>query len=72
MEVLKGKFDFIDEARKRRYGISSQREKTKMIGFLISEGANVFRWPKQVIERDTDPAIKVWRNKRGREERICL
>lgn len=30
------------------------------------------RWPKQVIEHDTDPAIKVWRNQRGREERVCL
>jgi hypothetical protein len=30
------------------------------------------RWPKPVIEHDTDIAIKVWRNQRGREERICL
>jgi hypothetical protein len=30
------------------------------------------RWPKPIIERDTDPAIKVWRNRRGREERVCL
>lgn len=30
------------------------------------------RWPKPVIEHDTDPSIKVWRNQRGREERICL
>lgn len=30
------------------------------------------RWSKPIIERDTDPAIKVWRNRRGREERVCL
>lgn len=30
------------------------------------------RWPKQVIEHDTDPAIKIWRNQRGHEERVCL
>ena len=30
------------------------------------------RWPKPVIDRSDDSEIKVWRNKRGREERICL
>ena len=30
------------------------------------------RWPKPVIENDGNPCIKVWRNKRGREERVCL
>lgn len=30
------------------------------------------RWPKPVIEHDGDPAVKVWRNQRGREERVCL
>ena len=30
------------------------------------------RWPKPIIERNTDPAVKVWRNQRGREERVCL
>ncbi len=31
------------------------------------------RWPKQVIEHSADTAaIKVWRNQRGNEERICL
>jgi hypothetical protein len=30
------------------------------------------RWPKPIIERNSDPLIKVWRNKRGREERVCL
>ncbi len=30
------------------------------------------RWPRPVIEHDTDAAVKVWHNKRGREKRICL
>lgn len=30
------------------------------------------RWPKPIIENDGDPAIKIWRNQRGREERVCL
>jgi len=30
------------------------------------------RWPRPIIEHDFDPAIKVWRNRRGREERVCL
>ncbi|WP_295396147.1 hypothetical protein [uncultured Thiodictyon sp.] len=30
------------------------------------------RWPRPIIEHDTDPAVKVWRNQRGREERVCL
>jgi hypothetical protein len=30
------------------------------------------RWPKQVIEHDAAPVIKIWRNRRGREERVCL
>jgi hypothetical protein len=30
------------------------------------------RWPRPIIEHDTDPALKVWRNRRGREERVCL
>jgi len=30
------------------------------------------RWPRAIIENDTDSAIKVWRNKRGREKRVCL
>lgn len=29
-------------------------------------------WPRPIIEHDTDPAIKVWRNQRGKEQRICL
>lgn len=30
------------------------------------------RWPRPIIENDTDSAIKIWRNKRGNEERVCL
>ena len=30
------------------------------------------RWPKPVIEHDADPAVKIWRNQRSREKRICL
>lgn len=29
------------------------------------------RWPKPVIEHE-GAAVKVWRNRRGREERVCL
>lgn len=30
------------------------------------------RWPRPVIENDTDPAVKVWENKRKSETRILL
>lgn len=30
------------------------------------------KWPKPIIENSGDPKIKVWRNKRGPDERICL
>ncbi|GAB4556061.1 MAG: hypothetical protein Tsb0017_09600 [Geothermobacteraceae bacterium] len=30
------------------------------------------RWPKPIVENDVDASIKVWRNKRGRDERVCL
>lgn len=30
------------------------------------------RWPKPIIEHDAENAVKVWRNKRGSEERVCL
>jgi len=51
---------------------------------MISEGSNEedrlpdfrrcerIRWPKPVIEHDHDPVIKVWRNQRRGEDRICL
>jgi hypothetical protein len=30
------------------------------------------RWPRPIIERDQDPGVKVWRNQRRSEERVCL
>ncbi|MCY4214962.1 MAG: hypothetical protein OXF68_15235 [Gammaproteobacteria bacterium] len=30
------------------------------------------RWPKPIIEHDSDPAIKVWVNRRRGQQRICL
>ena len=30
------------------------------------------RWPRPVIEHTGEPVIKVWENKRGNEERVCL
>ena len=30
------------------------------------------RWPRPIIENDGDNVVKWWRNKRGRENRICL
>ncbi len=30
------------------------------------------RWPRPIIEHDNDSAVKIWRNERGREERVCL
>ncbi|WP_462325872.1 hypothetical protein [Desulfoplanes sp.] len=30
------------------------------------------RWPRPIIEHDSDPAIKIWRNQRKGKERVCL
>ncbi len=30
------------------------------------------RWPRPIIEHDSDPAIKVWRNQRKGKKRVCL
>lgn len=30
------------------------------------------RWPKPAINHSGNPVIKVWRNKRGNEDRVCL
>jgi hypothetical protein len=30
------------------------------------------RWPRPIIEHPHDPAIKIWRNQRRNEERVCL
>lgn len=66
----------------KRYPLSHGKEAT--FWHMISEGKNEddrlpdfrrcerIRWPKPVIEHENDTSIKVWRNQRGREERICL
>ncbi|WP_319586517.1 hypothetical protein [uncultured Desulfobulbus sp.] len=66
----------------KRYPLSQGKEAT--FWHMTSEGSDEenrtpdfrrcerIRWPKPVIENDTDPAVKVWRNQRGRENRICL
>jgi hypothetical protein len=66
----------------KRYPLSQGKEAT--FWHMTSEG-NVeddripdfrrcerIRWPKPVIENNHDPVIKVWRNQRKKEERICL
>lgn len=30
------------------------------------------RWPRPIIEHDANPVIKVWRNQRRGESRVCL
>lgn len=30
------------------------------------------RWPRPIIEHDNDRVVKVWKNKRGSQTRICL
>ncbi len=30
------------------------------------------RWPRQIIDHNTDPTIKIWRNQRDNENRVCL
>lgn len=30
------------------------------------------RWPRPIIEHNSDPAIKIWRNQRGNDVRVCL
>ena len=30
------------------------------------------RWPRAIIERPDDPALKVWRNERHGDRRVCL
>ncbi len=51
---------------------------------LISQGDNEpertvdirrcerIRWPRPIIENSDDSTVKMWRNKRGTETRICL
>lgn len=66
----------------KRFPLSQGKEAT--FWHMISEGRDEedripdfrrcerIRWPKPVIECDGDAAIKLWRNRRGGEERICL
>ncbi len=66
----------------KRYPLSQGKEAT--FWHMTSEGSDEesripdfrrcerIRWPKPVIENDSDPTVKVWRNQRGRENRICL
>ncbi len=44
-------------------------EEDRMPGFRRCER---IRWPRPIIEHDADEAIKVWPNRRRREQRICL
>jgi hypothetical protein len=30
------------------------------------------RWPRPVIEHEAEPVVRVWKNRRGSEDRICL
>ena len=66
----------------KRYPLSQGKEAT--FWHMISEGNDEenrtpdfrrcerIRWPRPIIENDQDKAVKWWRNKRGREKRICL
>lgn len=66
----------------KRHPMTHGREAT--FWHIISEGQDEenripdfrrcerIRWPKPIIEREADLAIKFWRNRRGREERVCL
>lgn len=66
----------------KRHPLSQGKEAT--FWHMISEGrveedrtpdfrrCERIRWPKPVIEHDADPAVKIWRNQRNNETRICL
>lgn len=66
----------------KRYPLSNGKEAT--FWHLISEGRDEaeripdmrrcerIRWPKPVIDNSTDIAIKVWKNIRRGDTRICL
>lgn len=68
--------------RLKRHPITEGKEAT--FWHMVQEGAieddrtpdfrrcERIRWPRPIIEHDADPAIKSWRNTRGKEERICL
>ena len=66
----------------KRYPLSGNKEAT--FWHLISEGATEeeripdfrrcerIRWPRPIIEHDKNGQIKVWKNRRRGETRICL
>jgi hypothetical protein len=66
----------------KRYPMTNGKEAT--FWHMIQEGAvesertpdlrrcERIRWPRPIIESNGTPDIKIWRNKRGREERVCL
>jgi hypothetical protein len=66
----------------KRHPFSQYKEAT--FWHLISEGSiedhrlpdmrrcERIRWPKPVMENSRDGVIKMWKNKRGKETRICL
>jgi hypothetical protein len=66
----------------KRHPLSQGKEAT--FWHFISEGANEdertpdfrrcerIRWPRPVIDNSGDGQVKVWRNRRGRENRICV
>ncbi|MBC8414103.1 hypothetical protein H8E50_10610 [bacterium] len=73
--------------RGRRLGLKKyplKKGKEATFWHLISEGKEEaertpdlrrcerIRWPRPVIEHDTNPAVKVWENKRKSETRILL
>jgi len=73
--------------RGRRLGLKRQpmtHDKEATFWHMIQEGSieedrtpdfrrcERIRWPRPIIEHEADTAIKVWRNQRRGEERICL
>ena len=71
----------------RRLGLKRQpviRGKEATFWHMIQEGAveadrnpdirrcERIRWPGPIVENDGDPTLKVWRNQRRREQRVCI
>lgn len=66
----------------KRYPLTHEKEAT--FWHMIQEGriedertpdlrrCERIRWPRPIIEHADEPAVKAWRNQRGREERVCL
>ncbi len=73
--------------RGRRLGLKRHPEydgKSATFWHMISEGQNEenrtpdmrrcerIRWPKPIIERGTDPSLKIWAEPKGRNKRIHI